>query len=172
MRGRKPIPTMLKLVSGTQRRDRANPDEPQPVGVLLAPPEWMTDEQKSEWVYALEHAPRGLLRQLDKNIFAQWCLISVELVEHEIAIRVEGRVIERGGAQRVTINPDGSQTKTVRSPIKVNNPRVRQIRDAQAMLIKVTAELGFSPTSRSRITLAGGKKETNRFANNAAAKRA
>lgn len=169
MRGRKPIPTALRLIAGNPSNRPLNPAEPQPVGNLLAPPEYFSDEQKAEWAYALDNAPGGLLRLLDRNVFAQWCLISVELVEHELAIRIEGRVIERGGAQRISVDKDGKKTTTVRSPIKVNNPRVRQMRDAQAMLIKVTSELGFSPTSRSRITLAGGgKNETNRFANNAA----
>ena len=167
--GRRPVPTVLKLVAGTLRKHRANPNEPDPVGDLLAPPAWMNDEQKAEWVYALEHAPRGLLRLLDRNIFAQWCIASVDLVEHELALRTEGKMIEKGGRQRITIDKDGNQTKTVLSPIKIRNPRTALIRDAFDRLVKATTELGFSPTSRSRITLAGGgKKETNRFANNAA----
>lgn len=171
MRGRKPKATVLHLLTGTQRARSARPDEPQPVGDLVAPPEYFSDAQRTEWVYALEHAPRGLLRRLDRNIFAQWCIVSVELVEHEIAIRTEGRVIELGGAQRITVDKDGNKTTSVRSPIKRNNPRVGQMRDARLMMVKLTSELGFSPTSRSRITLAGGgKKEANRFSNNAANK--
>lgn len=133
----------------------------------------MSDEQKAEWVYALEHAPRGLLRMLDRNIFAQWCIASCDLTRAELVIRTEGEVVNRGGDQRITINPDGTQVKTVRSASKVINPWVRARRDAFDRMMKATSELGFSPTSRSRITLAGGgKKETNRFANNAAQRRA
>ncbi len=173
MRGRKPIPTLLKLVSGTQRKHRLNPDEPIPAGDLLAPPEQFTDAQKAEWAYALDNAPLGLLRRLDRVLFAQWCIASVDLNIAEAALQLEGAVVKKGGDQRITVNPDGSQTKTVRSVTMVKNPWVVIRRDAFDRLMKATAELGFSPTSRSRITLAGaGKKETNRFANNAASKRA
>jgi len=50
----------------------------------------------------------------------------------------------------------------------------QSIIDQQTEIIKgLTSELGFSPTSRARLTLAGGgTKETNRFANNAAKKKA
>lgn len=169
MAGRKPIPTMLKLVSGTLRKHRITPDEPQPVGNLLDPPEYFNDLQRTEWVYALDNAPPGLLRRLDRVLFAQWCIASVLLYEAEMAIRSEGLMIEKGGGQRITIHADGTQVKTVRSPVKVRNPWVHERNDAFNKLIKCTSELGFSPTSRSRITLAGGgKKETNRFANNAA----
>ena len=94
---------------------------------------------------------------------------AVDLTEAELTLRTEGKVVNRGGDQRITINPDGTQVKTVRSASKVLNPWVRARRDAFDRMMKATSELGFSPTSRSRITLAGGgKKETNRFANNAA----
>lgn len=129
----------------------------------------MSDEQKAEWRYALENAPAGLLRLLDRNLFAQWVVASVDLTEAELAIRTEGKVVNRGGDQRITINPDGTQVKTVRSASKVLNPWVRARRDAFDRMLKATSELGFSPTSRSRITLAGGgKKESNRFSSNAA----
>jgi P27 family predicted phage terminase small subunit len=164
---------VLKLLSGTLRKSRANPAEPQPEGDLYAPPEAMTDEQKAEWRYALENAPAGLLRRLDRNAFSQWVIASVDLTVAELAIRTEGTVVNRGGDQRITINADGTQTKVVRSASKVLNPWVKARRDAFDRFMKATSELGFSPTSRSRITLAGGgKKETNRFANNAANKRA
>lgn len=173
MRGRKPKATVLHLLNGTNRPRNARPDEPHPVGDLLAPPDGMSDEQKAEWVYALEHAPRGLLRLLDRNIFAQWCVASVDLTEAELVLRTEGKVVPRGGDQRITINPDGTQVKTVRSVSKVINPWVRARRDAFDRMMKATSELGFSPTSRSRITLAGGgKKEANRFSNNVASRRA
>jgi P27 family predicted phage terminase small subunit len=169
MRGRKPVPTTLKLVSGTLRKHRANPAEPDPVGDLLAPPPEMTDAQKAEWLYALENAPAGLLRRLDRKLFGEWCIASCELTVEELALRAEGTVVNRGGDERITTNADGSTVKTVRSISKVLNPRVRARRDAFDRLMKATSELGFSPTSRSRITLAGGgKKETNRFSSNAA----
>ena len=170
MKGRKKVPNVLRLIAGNPSRRPLN-DEPEAVGDLLAPPEAMTDEQKAEWNYALDNAPLGLLRQLDRVLFSQWCIASCDVTRAEIAIREEGEVVNRGGDQRITINPDGSQVKSVRSASKMLNPWVRARRDAFDRLMKATSELGFSPTSRSRITLSG-KKEANRFSNNAASKRA
>lgn len=154
-------------MSGTQRKHRANRHEPIAAGNLLTPPAEMSDEQKAEWSYALDNAPAGLLRLLDRNLFAQWVVASVDLTEAEKILRVEGKVVNRGGDQRITVHADGSQVKTVRSASKVINPWVKARRDAFDRIMKATSELGFSPTSRSRITLAGGAQETNRFANNA-----
>ena len=169
MRGRKPLPTHLKLLSQSHnvRKDRA--DEPQPVGDLLAPPPDLTAEEKEIWCYAIEHAPKGLLRLLDLKLFLGWVLAAAEVDMAEKMLREHGREVKKGGDQRITINPDGSQVKTVRSVTMVLSNWVKIRREAFQRMMKATSELGFSPTSRSRITLAGGgKKETNRFANNAA----
>jgi P27 family predicted phage terminase small subunit len=170
MRGRKKTPTVLKLVSGTQRKHRANPNEPDPEGDLYAPPESLTAEQKAEWVHALENAPLGLLRKLDRRLFTEWVIASTDLDEAESYLRKEGKVIKKGGDVRITINANGTQTKTVRSTTMVKNPWAALRRDAYDRMMRATCELGFSPTSRSRITLPGSKKETNRFSNNVARK--
>ena len=173
MRGRKPIPTLLKLVSATQRKHRANPAEPQPAGELLAPPEQMTDAQKEVWRYAIGNAPKGLLRFLDRDLFASWVMAVAEINLAEASLATEGPVVKKGGDQRITINPDGTQVKTVRSATMVPSPWTRIRNEAFQRMVKATSELGFSPTSRSRITLAGANaKEANRFSNNAAPKRA
>lgn len=169
MRGRKPIPTLLKLVSGTQRKHRLNPDEPQPVGDLLVPPPDLAAEEREIWCYAIENAPKGLLRLLDLKLFLGWVLAAAEVDLAEKMLREHGREVKKGGDQRITINPDGTQVKTVRSVTMVLSNWVKIRREAFQRMMKATSELGFSPTSRSRITLAGGgSKEANRFSNNAA----
>jgi P27 family predicted phage terminase small subunit len=171
MRGRKKIPTILKLVSGTQRKHRANQDEPQPEGDLYSPPDFLTDLQKKEWEFAIENAPAGLLRKLDRRLFMEWVIASIDLEEAEKKLREQGKEIKKGGDITITINADGAQTTRTRSETKVINPWVKIRRDAFDRMLRATCELGFSPTSRSRITLGqGSKKDTNRFANNAARK--
>ena len=170
MRGRKKKPTILKLVSGTQRKHRANPGEPEPEGGLYSPPDFLTETQKSEWVYAIEHAPLGLLRKLDKRLFMEWVIASTDLDEAEAKLRVQGKEVKKGGDVTITISASGAQTKRIKSETRVMNPWVKIRRDAYDRMLRATCELGFSPTSRSRITLGGSKKETNRFSNNAARK--
>src|SRR3990167_3725665 len=122
MRERNRKATVLHILNGTNRPREARPDEPQPVGDLLAPPAEMSEAQKAEWSYALDNAPAGLLRRLDRNLFAQWVVASVDLVEAELALRTEGKIVKKGGDSRITINPDGSQVKTLRSASMVQNP--------------------------------------------------
>ena len=159
-------------MSGTQRKHRANPAEPQPAGELLAPPEQMTDAQKEIWRYAIGNAPKGLLRFLDRDLFASWVMAVAEINLAEATLVIEGPVVKKGGDQRITINPDGTQVKTVRSASMVPSPWTRIRNDAFQRMVKATSELGFSPTSRSRISLTDSGKKENRFSNNAAAKRA
>lgn len=173
MRGRKPKPTVLKLIAGKPGHRPLPANEPQPVGNLTNPPAWMTDSQKEGWRCAIENAPKGLLRLLDGPLLAKWVCADDEWMRAEIALQTDGPVVKQGGSERTTTNPDGTVVKTVRSDSLVPSPwSVVRDRAFQRML-KATSELGFSPTSRSRISLAGGgAKETNRFANNAAKSRA
>ena len=70
MRGRKPKPTALHDLHGTFRatRHKAREAEPKAVGDLLSePPDWMTDGQQAGWRYAVENAPKGVLRRIDRD---------------------------------------------------------------------------------------------------------
>src|SRR5688572_21911457 len=54
MRGRKPKPTWLKIMTGNPGKRPLNDAEPQPEGLLGEPPEWLTDAQKAAWRDAIE----------------------------------------------------------------------------------------------------------------------
>ena len=65
-RGTKPQPLLIKQLHGNPH-DHALPNEvPEGVGELWAPPEYFNDEQRAQWDYALENAPRGLLTATDR----------------------------------------------------------------------------------------------------------
>jgi phage terminase small subunit len=72
MRGRKPLPTVLKIVTGNPGKRRLNTREPIPEGKLTEPPGWMSDSQKESWKYAIEHAPAGVLKKIDCSALAVW----------------------------------------------------------------------------------------------------
>ena len=46
---RKALPTQLKIVKGTNRKDRTNPAEPKPESKLPSCPAWIHPEGKKEW---------------------------------------------------------------------------------------------------------------------------
>jgi len=174
MKGRRPKPTLLHVIAGTNRPRNARPYEPIAKGGLLEAPAGLTETQIEIWRYAIDHSPGGLLRLIDRDLFLGWVRAVDKLNEAEMHLRAEGSVVDKGGSQRITIKPDGTQTKTVVSPTKVPSPWFKIYNAAYDQMIRAVIDLGFSPTSRSRIgALAGtGNKDANRFSNNAAKNRA
>src|SRR5690242_7069117 len=76
MRGRKPIPTGLHKLRGTHnvtRHGKGRTGEPEAAGDLLPePPSWMSESQQAGWRYAVEHAPRGILKRIDRGMLTVW----------------------------------------------------------------------------------------------------
>ena len=75
MRGRRPNPTTLHLLHGTYHtgkhgRDRAG--EPVAQGDLYRAPPGPTPSQRAGWRYAIERAPRGVLKQIDRAMLLVW----------------------------------------------------------------------------------------------------
>ncbi|MBI4290586.1 MAG: P27 family phage terminase small subunit [Betaproteobacteria bacterium] len=126
-------------------------DEPQPEGELRAPPSDLTPREKAIWCAAIADAPKGLLRLLDGPVFRLWV--------EAWAIRQIAREAMRN-AKLVVKSSKGGHIK---------NPHLLIIDQQTQIIRQLTGELGFSPASRGRITLARahGSKAANKFANNA-----
>jgi phage terminase small subunit len=76
MAGRRPKPTHLHKLQGTfnaTRHGRGRAGEPIAEGDLHSPPRDLTPAQKDVWRYAIRHAPRGLLKRIDRDVLAIWC---------------------------------------------------------------------------------------------------
>ena len=140
MRGRKPIPTHLKLVRGSKRAGKST-GEPRPVGALFYPPDWFTEPQKEVWAYAIQHAPDGLLKKLDRDALAIWTVaqdIWRRAIEAQAAIDAGNKL------PLLTKTPNGMAQQS---------PYVGIISKQAQIILKAGAELGFSPSSRSRINV-------------------
>ena len=72
MKGRKPVPTHLKVIRGNPGKRKLNKNEPLPIGDLVDAPEWMAESQRQNWNYAVENAPKGLLKKLDRSVLVAW----------------------------------------------------------------------------------------------------
>lgn len=136
MAGRKPKPTQLKVVTGTFRKDRANEREPKPTGDLSDAPEHFSEAQRAAWEYAIQHAPKGLLKKLDLSVLEIW---------------VTACVFHREAAQKVA-----TTGQVIKSPsgYPVMNPYLANMNKQAQIMLKAAAEMGFTPASRSRIVLA------------------
>ena len=154
MRGRKPTPTSLKLINMSHNVRKDTSSEPRPEGDLCTPPEDLSEKQKVLWRHAIEHAPRGLLRHLDAQMLAIWVIAGD--MHHEAMLQVQ---------------KNGMVVKSPKQGIPVQSPYLPIINRQAEIMLRAASELGFSPTSRSRITLTDSGKKENRFSNNAAPKR-
>lgn len=136
-----------------------------PEGDLNTPPSWMNAFQKAAWIYALENSPQGLLRRLDRDLFITWCSAQAEFTQAEQELLKTGPIVKLGGGVRTTTNKEGVVTKTTRSDSWIISPWAKLRDSAFVRLMKATSELGFSPTSRARISLGDkeAKKDQNRF---------
>jgi P27 family predicted phage terminase small subunit len=135
MRGRKPKPTKLKELAGNPGKRRIPPGEPKPEGNLREPPEWMTDSQRAGWVYALEHAPRSLLKKIDRSALAIWvCAEDYHRQANQ----------EQAALGRLLV-------KTEKNGVTVQSPYLPIINKQAQVMLKAAEQLGFTPAARPRI---------------------
>lgn len=138
MRGRKPVPTHLRMIRGNPGKRAMNQNEPMPTGDLLDPPEWMNESQKAGWNYAVENAPRGLLKKLDRSVLVAWAV--AEDLHHQASLMLEKY---------------GMLTKAPNTGLPIQSPYLPIVNKQAAIMLKAAEQLGFSPVSRSRVQLVG-----------------
>lgn len=151
MRGRKPVPTVLKKIRGNPSKTPENVREPIPVGDLVAAPEWMTADQTAGWNYAITNAPPGLLRIIDRSALAVWVVAESLHVE---ACKFQARA---GLLTRVGVAPPRARPGEVQEPdnrVLQQSPFLAIINKQAFLMLKAAAELGFTPASRSRVQTA------------------
>lgn len=138
MKGRKPVPTILKIVRGNPGKRPLNQNEPQPRHIEPRCPKWLTSDGKKFW---REIAPvlrgMGLFTEAERLALTALCVSLADLKAAHENVEKYGRVIK---------TPKGSAQP---SPyIAIQNSALKQIRS-------FLSELGLSPASRSRIHMPG-----------------
>lgn len=146
MKGRKPRPTHLKLIEGNPGRRPINKREPKPAGDLFAPPSDMPPAAVPFWNQAIADAPQGLLRRLDLRILFVWACAAWL---HSDAM---GKVAR-----------SSAMVQSARTGEVYQHPMLSVANRQAGLMMKAAAEMGFTPTSRSRIALPPGVGEENEF---------
>jgi len=144
MVGRKPKPTHLKIVTGNPGKRPLNKKEPKPKGDLVNPPAWFNETQRAEWKHIIAQAPKGLLKKLDIGILTVYVSAYCDMIAAQEKINEHGIASKKGSTVLV------SQAFHAKSR-------------ASLVLMKAASELGFTPSSRSRITVDSPEEETNPF---------
>ena len=145
MRGRKPKPSYLRVLDGNAGHRPANKDEPKPAGALLDPPASLSDRQKEIWRAALSHAPPSLLTLLDEAIFKIWV----------IAYDYHDQANEM-------VNRHGVFVRAPKTGTPLQSPWVAVVNRQSLIMMKAAAEMGFTPSARSRVKVEPGVSQ-NKF---------
>jgi P27 family predicted phage terminase small subunit len=164
VQGRKPLPSHIKLITQSHNL-RKDSNEPEPLGDLVEPPEDLSEREKVIWRRTISRAPIGMLRQLDSDVLRVYCETWCEREEARAKVREFGSIIKH-------IAKIGKDGQPIYGDPK-RSPYLSVVSRTTDVLIRLIGDLGFNPSSRSRISVTGaGKGASNKFAKNAATNRA
>ena len=137
--GRHPTPTHLKIIRGNPGKRPLNAKEPRPVGDLKDAPAYFDDELREVWNYAIQHSPAGLLKMIDSGVLETWCC---------------AHVLHRKAVSQV--RQFGLLVKPPKSDVPVQSPWLPIVNKQAFIMLRAVDHLGFSPASRSRISMGEG----------------
>lgn len=143
-----PKPSHLKVVQGTDRKDRKNKDEPQPDKIAPRCPDHLSTEEKVEWgKQVAELQLMGVLTRADGLALEQLVVMIVEVRELTETIR-------------------GSRTQAVTSTQKEVvyrlHPLYPMLQQSRKELRQLWACFGLDPSARTKVHTvpAGNGKNT------------
>lgn len=153
MKGRKPKPTRLKLLEGNPGHRPLPEDEPQPPANIPDCPDHLDKEARVEWRrMAKELEPLGLLTNLDKAVFAMYCEAFSTWAKATKMIQEKGMVFSTTGKTTTKTLKDGTiKTETTGGGYPIMNPYFSIANKAKEQMMKCLIELGWTPSSRSRV---------------------
>jgi P27 family predicted phage terminase small subunit len=135
MRGRRPKPTRLKLLTGNPGRRPLNSNEPRPEAVVPECPAELGPVARREWDRLVgELAPLRILTNLDRAALASYCGAYGMWAEAMEAIQKFGTMVK---------SPSG---------FPVQSPYVSIANRQAEIMMRIASEFGFTPASRSRIS--------------------
>jgi P27 family predicted phage terminase small subunit len=135
MRGRRPKPTRLKVLTGNPGRRPLNANEPKPEPAVPECPVELGPVARREWDrMAGELAPLRILTNLDRAALAAYCGAYGMWAEATEAIQKFGTMVKA---------PSG---------FPVQSPYVSIANRQAEIMMRIASEFGFTPASRSRIS--------------------
>lgn len=144
MAGRKPKPSKLKVLQGTNRPDRANPNEPTPEEKIPSCPKHLNKQAKKEWhrVTKILDANK-MITGLDMAALAAYCQMYGRWVEAEENLSKESMVV---------LSPIGYM---------MQSPYLSIANKCMEMMKSFLTEFGMTPSSRTRIKTGNTEKREN-----------
>jgi len=145
MRGRKPKPTVLKLLDGNPGKRPLNDQEPHPAQGIPNRPDWLDTEDQAEWDRVMaELSEMGLLTLADRAALAAYCTAWSRWVQAEDMVRKFGTIV-----------------KSPEKGFPMKSPYLSIADQALETMRKLMVEFGLTPSSRSRIRVPPGGDEVD-----------
>jgi P27 family predicted phage terminase small subunit len=143
MRGRRPKPTRLKVLTGNPGKRPLNHAEPRPLPAIPECPPELSETARREWNRLTgELAALNMITNLDRAALAAYCTAYALWIEANEAIQKFGLMIK---------SPSG---------FPVQSPYVAIANRQTEIIIRISSEFGFTPASRSRITTSSSIEPT------------
>lgn len=152
--GRPKKPDAVKAKQGTLRPSRvnANPVPATVVDMIPPAPEWLDKVGQDEWIEKTRVLHKmGMLERADLTLLAAYCN------EWSIYIMAD-KEMRAGPNGRIYVVKDGRKIKYAASM-----PWVKIAKDALEQVLKIGAEFGFSPASRSKISIPKQEQEESKI---------
>ena len=138
MRGRKPTPTHVKLVTGNPGKRKLNEKEPKSKRRIPSPPDHLSRGALVAWGMYSEQLDRmGVLTEADTGKLMLLCETHAEVVT------LLKDMEKRGKWQRVKTKSGGYMER--------QRPMVAQFNEARRQLRALQADFGLDPTTRPRL---------------------
>jgi P27 family predicted phage terminase small subunit len=135
MRGRKPKPTRLKILTGNPGKRPLNLNEPRPQPAVPECPPELSPAAQREWQRLVgELASLNVLTNLDRAALAAYCGAYALWAEATEAIQKFGVMVK---------SPTG---------FPIQSPYVSIANRQAEIMMRIAAEFGFTPASRGRIS--------------------
>jgi P27 family predicted phage terminase small subunit len=134
MRGRRPKPTRLKMLTGNPGKRPLNGDEPRPEAAIPECPPELGPVARKEWDRLVgELCALRMLTNLDRAALAAYCGAYALWAEATEAIQKYGAMIK---------SPQG---------FPIQSPYLAIANRQAEIMMRIASEFGFTPASRSRI---------------------
>ena len=133
-RGRKPIPTAIKVLEGNPGKRPLNTKEPKPKSKAPKCPSWLETEAKKEWRRVAKQLEQlGILTEVDMAAFSGYCQAYARWKEAEEFISKHGTIVK---------TPSGYWQQVPQISIASNYLKI---------MSRFCEQFGLTPSARSRI---------------------
>src|SRR5262245_10470136 len=147
MKGRKPKPTIIRILEGNPGKRALNDHEPVPPPGMPDCPEYLDDEAKAEWFRTAKVLhDMQLLSMADRTALAAYCVAYSRWIHAEQQVKKYGSIV-----------------KSPEKGFPMKSPYLCIADQAIETMRKFMVEFGLTPSSRSRIRVPGDIEAQDEF---------